>query len=98
MVLAGLVDRSRLKGVPAARIKLMVHGVDDGDWLLRLSEDEVGYSAADDSTLSDVAIGMDVTTWTDIIAGRVNPTAAAMDGKLTISGDITKALALEAIL
>ena len=98
MVLSGVVDRRRLKDVPPARIRLNITGVDDGDWLLCLSEDEVGYSAADASTTADVEIGMDVTTWTDIIAGRVNPMAAAIDGKLTISGDITKALALEAIL
>jgi hypothetical protein len=98
MVLAGVVDRSRLQGIPPARIRLQVHGVDDGDWTLRLSEDEVSYCATDPSAPTDVEIGMDITTWTDIIAGRVNPTAAAMDGKVTIAGDITKALALEAIL
>jgi hypothetical protein len=95
MVLAGLVDKRRLKGVPPARIRLNVAG--EG-WLLRISEDDVSYAAADEATIADVEIGMDITTWTDIIAGRVNPVSAAMEGKLDITGDITKALALEAIL
>ena len=103
MVISSMVDRASLREVPLARIRLTVDGGehgDGGDFLLTVGGGELGYEPAgeDADSRSDVRLTMDVETWTDIIAGRVSPPGAAIDGRITIGGDITKALALEALL
>ena len=57
--------------------------------------DEAGLDVA---SSADVTVDMDVSTWTDIVAGRVSAPAAAIDGKIMIAGDIMKALALDSLL
>jgi putative sterol carrier protein len=103
MVIASMIDRATLVDVPTARIRLTVDGGthgDGGDFLLTIGGGELGYEPAppDADEQSDVRLGMSVETWTDIIAGRLSAPAAAIDGKVTIGGDITKALALELLL
>src|SRR5581483_3925825 len=98
MVLAGLADRESLDGVAPSRIRLTVTGIDDGDWLLDIGGGEFRYEKAEGEPASDAAVAMDVHTWTDIVAGRVTAPAAAIDGRVTLAGDITKVLALEALL
>jgi hypothetical protein len=103
MVIASMADRAALKEVPLARIRLRVDGGehdDGGDFLLTIGDGELGYETAgpDADQRADVTLGMTVETWTDIIAGRLSPPAAAIEGRVTIAGDITKALALDALL
>ena len=103
MVMASMIDRASLRDVPRARIRLTIDGGehgDGGDFLLTIGEGDVGYepAPADADQRSDVQLGMSVETWTDIIAGRLSAPAAAIDGKVTVGGDVTKALALEALL
>jgi hypothetical protein len=103
MVISSMVDKATLREVPLARIRLTVDGGehgDGGDFLLTVGGGELGYEPAGDDadSRSDVRLAMDVETWTDIIAGRVSPPAAAIEGRITIGGDITKALSLEALL
>jgi hypothetical protein len=98
MVLAGVVDKAALRDIEPARIELRVTGVDDGNWLLTIGGGDFAYIAAAPGAASDVTIEMDVSTWTDIVAGRVTPPAAAIDGRITIAGDIMKALALDSLL
>jgi hypothetical protein len=103
MVIASMVDRSTLNDVPRSCIRLTVDGGehgDGGDFLLTIGDGELGYehAPADADERSDVRLGMTVETWTDIIAGRLSAPAAAIDGKVTIGGDVTKALALEMLL
>jgi putative sterol carrier protein len=97
-VLAGVVDKAALNDIEPARIRLNVAGVDDGEWLLAIGGGDFTYEKATDSTFADVTVDMDVATWTDIVAGRVSPPAAAIDGKIMIAGDIMKALALDSLL
>jgi len=103
MVIASMVDRSTLNDVPRSCIRLTVDGGehgDGGDFLLTIGDGELGYehAPADADERSDVRLGMSVETWTDIIAGRLSAPAAAIDGKVTIAGDVTKALTLEMLL
>ena len=73
-------------------------GVDDGEWLLAIGGGDFSYEKAGPATSADVTVDMDVSTWTDIVAGRVSAPAAAIDGKIMIAGDIMKALALDSLL
>ena len=98
MVLAGLADGERLRGVEPATIRLDVGNVDAGDWRLAISADGVDYAPTAPTDRFDVTVRMDVAAWTDIVTGRVTPTAALIDGRVVIEGDITKALALDALL
>src|SRR5581483_10216693 len=98
MMLSSFVDRDALRDTAPARIRLTVSGVDDGDWLLTLGGGQFSYEPAGADTASDVRVGMDASTWTDIVAGRVTAPAAAIDGRIELAGDITKALALSELL
>jgi hypothetical protein len=40
----------------------------------------------------------DTETWAGIVTGRVTAPGAFIEGKLSVTGDVTKALALEALL
>jgi hypothetical protein len=98
MVLAGFVDKAALQEVEPARIRLTIPDIDDGDWVLSIGGGEFSYVVASPETTSDVSVEMDAVTWTDIVAGRVSAPAAAIDGRITIAGDIMKALALDSLL
>jgi hypothetical protein len=98
MVLAGVVDKAALRDIEPARIRLNVGDIDDGEWVLAIGAGDFTYEKADDATVADVTVDMDATTWTDIVAGRVSAPAAAIDGRITIAGDIMKALALDSLL
>jgi hypothetical protein len=97
MVLAGVADRQRLAAVDAATIRLTVTGVDAGDWHIAIGADGVEYRPSDGAP-TDVAVTMDVATWTDIVTGRVTAPAALIEGRVELEGDLMKAMALEALL
>ena len=97
-VVAAAVDPTALAGVEPARIRINVTGIDDGDWVVRLAPEGITYAATTEATPADVTLSMDVATWTDIIAGRVTAPAAVMDGRVSLEGDVMKALALDALL
>lgn len=58
--------------------------------------DADGARASDDD--ADVTLTADVETFQGIIEGDVNPTAAFMQGKLTVDGDMGMAMQLGASL
>ena len=97
-VIAAMVEPTTLSDVEPANIRLTVTGVDDGDWVVRISPEGLTYEPATESAVADVTLGMNVATWTDIVAGRVTAPAAVMDGRVEIAGDVMKALALDALL
>jgi len=99
-VLSANIDPTLLKDTPTTTIRLDVSGIDDGDWLIKIDRGTVEAASrpAEDTTPVDVTIGMDVATWTDIVAGRLTAPAAAMDGRIRLEGDVMRALALEAML
>ena len=103
MVIASMADRAALKDVEPARIRLTIDGGDHGDggdFLITVGGGDLGYEPAgpDAAARSDVSLSMDMATWTDIVAGRLSAPGAAIEGRIAIAGDITKALALESLL
>jgi putative sterol carrier protein len=58
--------------------------------------DAAGVRAGDDT--ADVTLTADVETFQGILSGDVNPTAAYMQGKLAVDGDISLAMQLGAAL
>lgn len=58
--------------------------------------DGAGVRAADEE--ADVTLTADAETFQAILTGDMNPTAAFMQGKLTVDGDMSKAMALGAAL
>jgi SCP-2 sterol transfer family/P-aminobenzoate N-oxygenase AurF len=97
-VVASSTDPAVLSGVEPANIRLNVTGIEDGDWVVHLAPEGMTYSATAAASPVDVTLSMDVATWTDLVAGRVTAPAAVMDGRVTLAGDVMKALALDALL
>ncbi|PYC46770.1 sterol carrier family protein [Litorivita pollutaquae] len=58
--------------------------------------DGSGARASDDE--ADVTLTADVDTFQDMMEGNLNPTSAFMSGKLSIDGDMSKAMALASTL
>ncbi|MCB2110106.1 MAG: SCP2 sterol-binding domain-containing protein [Defluviimonas sp.] len=58
--------------------------------------DGAGVHAGDDA--ADVTLTSDAETFQGILSGDVNPTAAFMQGKLTVDGDMGLAMQLGAAL
>jgi len=58
--------------------------------------DEAGARAGDDD--ADVTLTADTETFQSILEGDLNPTAAFMTGKLSVDGDMGKAMALGTVL
>ena len=98
MVLAGLADRQRLANVEDAVIRLNVTGIDHGDWTVNLSPQGVTYAPTSDDVPPEVTATMDVGTWTEMITGKITAPAAVLGGKITVEGDVLKAMSLEALL
>lgn len=55
-----------------------------------------GVRAGDDE--ADVTLTADAATFQDILSGDLNPTSAFMTGKLSVDGDMGKAMALGSVL
>ena len=58
--------------------------------------DENGARAADEE--ADVTLTADADTFKEILAGELNPTSAFMTGKLSVDGDMGKAMQLGSVL
>lgn len=58
--------------------------------------DGSGARAGDEA--ADVTLTADTETFREILDGDLNPTAAFMQGKLTVDGDMGKAMALGSVL
>jgi putative sterol carrier protein len=99
LAMSGLADRARLATVPKATVRLEVSGPDgDSAWLLTVDEDRMVYRGALPADRGDVAVRMDLPTWTEMVAGRVPLPVALAAGRISVAGDIFKARALEAVL
>ena len=96
--LPGLVEPAQVREAGDARIHLSVSGTDDGEWLLDTTGDDLGIKPKQASDPADVTISMDLHAWTDLIAGRSTAIESALNGKITLEGDLAKALALEELL
>jgi len=47
---------------------------------------------------ADVTLTADADTFQEILSGELNPTSAFMTGKLSVDGDMSKAMALGSVL
>ena len=85
---------------PEPVLMVIASMADGGDFLITVGGGDLGYEPAgpDAAARSDVSLSMDMATWTDIVAGRLSAPGAAIEGRIAIAGDITKALALESLL
>lgn len=61
---------------------------------IRLEGNDVSVDDSD----ADCTIAADAETFKGMMTGDVNPTSAFMTGKLKIDGDMSKAMALNAVL
>jgi len=93
-----MVDVAALRDVVPATYRLKVNGAESDDWMVTIGSDGVDYRPGTESEHRDLELTMDVTTWTDLVAGRVTAPAAALDGRIAVEGDITKAEALIVLL
>ena len=66
----------------------------DGEGAVMIDSD--GVRAGDDD--ADVTLTADAETFQGILEGEVNPTTAFMTGKLSVDGDMGKAMALGGLL
>jgi putative sterol carrier protein len=97
-VIASSLRSNDLAEVEPANIRLNVSGIEEGDWVVRLAPEGLSFVPTAENSPVDVTLSMDVVTWTDIIAGRVTAPAAVMDGRVSLEGDVMKALSLDALL
>ncbi|MGI3167772.1 SCP2 sterol-binding domain-containing protein [Pseudooceanicola sp. C21-150M6] len=58
--------------------------------------DGTGVRAGDEE--ADVTLTADKETFEEILSGEMNPTSAFMSGKLSVDGDMGKAMALGSVL
>lgn len=84
------LNEKMTSGFDAGSAKFVIG--DEGSVLV----DADGARAGDDE--ADVTLTADVETFQGIIEGDVNPTAAFMQGKLTVDGDMGMAMQLGAAL
>jgi putative sterol carrier protein len=80
----------KLSGGLPGTAKFVIEG--EGSIML----DGSGVRAGDDT--ADVTLTADVETFQGILSGDVNPTAAYMQGKLAVDGDISLAMQLGSAL
>lgn len=66
----------------------------EGEGAIMIDGDEV--RAGDEE--ADVTLTADADTFQEILAGELNPTTAFMTGKLSVDGDMGKAMALGSAL
>ena len=85
----GLLSQKLTGGLPGTA-KFVIEG--EGSIMV----DSGGVRAGDDA--ADVTLTADAETFQGILSGDVNPTAAYMQGKLAVDGDISLAMQLGAAL
>lgn len=92
----GNVDAAKIKGLDAV-ILFDLSGDDGGKWTLTLADGEAkveqGETAPPAMTLS-----MSAQDFVAMVNGELNATAAFMQGKLRVAGDMSLAMRLQTIL
>ncbi len=97
-LLSSVVDQAALREVEPATYRLRVDGADQSDWMIDIDRSGVVYRPGAEGEHRDLELAMDVETWTDIVAGRVTAPAAALDGRVSVDGDLTKVEGLIVLL
>jgi putative sterol carrier protein len=97
-VLASMATPEAVREAGDAVLRLHVTGADEPDWLVTIRDGAVDVAVTEGEPEADATVLTDTETWAGIVTGRVTAPGAFIDGKLTVTGDVTKALALEALL
>ncbi len=97
-LLSSTIDVGALKDVSPATYRLNIEGADEPDWIVSVDRTGVEFRPGTPGDRRDLQLTMDVTTWTDIVAGRIAAAAAAFDGKVAVEGDLSKIEALMVLL
>lgn len=97
-VLASMATPEAVREAGDATLRLQVTGADEPDWLITIRDGAVNVAVTEGEPAADATVVTDTETWAGIVTGRVTAPGAFIEGKLSVSGDVTKALALEALL
>jgi putative sterol carrier protein len=96
-VLASIAKPEALRAAGDTVVRLQVTGADEPDWLIAIHDGAVQIGLTEGDPASDAIVVTDTETWAGIVTGRVTAPAAFIEGKLSVTGDVNKALALEAL-
>ncbi|MDQ1373713.1 MAG: hypothetical protein QOJ09_1051 [Actinomycetota bacterium] len=97
-VLASMATPEAVREAGDAVLRLQVAGADEPDWLITIRDGAVSVVVTEGEPAAEATVVTDTETWAGIVTGRVTAPGAFIDGKLTVTGDVAKALALEALL
>jgi putative sterol carrier protein len=97
-VLASMAAPEAVREAGDAVLRLQVAGADEPDWLITIRDGVVHVAVTEGEPAAEATVTTDTETWAGIVTGRVTAPGAFIDGKLTVTGDVAKALALEALL
>jgi putative sterol carrier protein len=97
-VLASMASPEAIREAGNVVLRLQVTGADDPDWLITIRDGAVNVAVTEGAPAAEATVTTDTETWAGIVTGRLTAPAAFIDGKLSVTGDVTKALALEALL
>ena len=76
----------------------IVSGAHPGNWLLDLKNGSGSVSTTESEIEANVTMKMDSDNLVAMFKGKLSPTTAFMTGKLKISGNLAKAMALEKLM
>ena len=97
-VLASMATPEAVREAGDAVLRLQVTGADEPDWLITIRDGSVDVTPTPQNPTADATVTTDTETWAGIVTGRVTAPGAFIEGKLNVSGDVAKALALEALM
>lgn len=89
---------SELVGKTGAIYQFNVKGKESGVWFLDLKNGKGATGKGEPSQPADATLTMDSDNFFAMFSGKLKPTSAFMTGKLSISGNIQKAMKLEKLM
>ncbi len=92
-----LLNEDLVKDVGATFV-FVVDGKDPGNWILDLKNNSGSVASCGPDTEGDVVFKMNSENLVAMFKGKLGATSAFMSGKLKISGNLGKAMALEKLM
>lgn len=85
-----------MKGITAV-YQFLLEGEDAGNYFIKF-ENGAGVIGEGEDPSPSITINMAAADFKDMVAGKLNSTMAFMSGKLKVTGDISLAMKLQALL